>query len=451
MSFTKNFLWGAATSAYQVEGAWDADFKGLSVQDTKEVFEGTSDFKIASDHYHRYKEDIKLFHEMGLKSYRFSIAWSRIFPQGRGEVNKKGIAFYHNLIDECLRYGIEPFATIYHFDLPNSLQLEGGWSNRDTIDAFVEYCELLFREYGSKVKYWLTINEQNMMIIVGNNILSSMNSDLKDLSNQNHHMLLAQARAIQTYKSMNLDGQIGPAPNIALVYPKTCNPLDIEAAQTYNALRNWLYLDIVVHGYYNPIAWRYMEINDALPDILEGDMDILGHSKPDFIAFNYYYTTVADSSFNAFKRGFDLKVVKKGIKNEYLSSTQFGWEIDPKGFKNTIREVYSRYHLPMFITENGIGAKDVLKEDFTIDDDDRIEFIKSHIEQMREAVEEHHPVLGYFIWSAIDLISTHEGFRKRYGLVYVDRDDECNGDLARYKKKSFYWYSDVIRSNGQNL
>lgn len=455
----KEFLWGASTSAYQVEGAIDVDGKGLSVQDVKDIIKDTSDFKVCVDHYNRFKEDIKLFSELGLKSYRFSIAWTRIIPNGIGEVNEKGIKFYNDLIDECLKYNIEPFVTLYHFDLPYELEKKGGWSNRETIDAFVEFSRIVFENYGDRVKYFLTINEQNMMILHGPAILGgSIDKPMyKDLANQNHHMLLAQAKCIKLYHSMKLKGKIGPAPNIAYVYPKTSKPTDVLASQNYNAIRNFAYLDIAVWGRYNPIYMNYLKKYDAIPDIECGDMDILASAKPDFIAFNYYYTSTVTLDTKEKSQMLDkhLTDIVDGFyaleMNDYLENTEFGWQVDPVGFKITIRELYQRYNLPLVVTENGLGANDVLEADGSIHDDYRIKYLREHIQMLKEAVDEGCEVFGYFPWSAIDLISTHQGFRKRYGFVYVNRDEFDLKDLKRYKKDSFYWYNNVIKTNGEEL
>lgn len=247
--FPENFLWGASTSAYQVEGAWNEDGKGPSVIDMRDNYpEGTTDFKVASDHYHRYKEDIALFAEMGLKAYRFSIAWTRIYPNGTGERNEKGIEFYHHLINELIKYNIEPIVTMYHFDLPYALQKQGGWSNRATIDAFEQYAKTLFECFGDRVKYWLTINEQNMMILHGDAIGTidpNLENPKKALYQQNHHMFVAQAKAMILCHKMLPDAKIGPAPNIVSIYPASSKPEDILAANNYAAIRNWLYLDAI--------------------------------------------------------------------------------------------------------------------------------------------------------------------------------------------------------------
>lgn len=463
-AFPENFLWGASTSAYQVEGAYNEDGKGLSVQDTKKITEGTTDFKIASDHYHRYKEDIKLFAEMGFKTYRFSIAWTRIIPDGTGDVNPLGVQFYSNLIDECLKYGIEPLVTMYHFDLPDTLNKIGGWGNKETANAFCRYAKVLFESYGDRVKYWLTINEQNMMTLHGaaiGTVNTKVSNIKKELYQQNHYMLVAQAKVMKMCHEMCPNAKIGPAPNISEVYPATSRPEDFIAAQNLNAIRNWLYLDIAVYGRYNPIAWSYMEEKGILPEIEEGDFEILKEGKPDFIAFNYYNTsTVAESLITDAKVGPDdgdqqielgEKGVYKAVYNEYLERTPFNWEIDPVGFRSTLRSVYERYHLPIIITENGLGVYDEMDEEGNINDDYRIEYLRKQIEQAQLAITDGVDLFGFCPWAAIDLVSTHSGFKKRYGFIYVNREDFDLKDMRRIKKKSFYWYQNVIKTNGKEL
>lgn len=461
--FDENFFWGASTSAYQVEGAWNEDGKGMSVMDMAKHPEGTSDFKIASDQYHRYKEDVALFAKLGLKVYRFSIAWTRVLPEGTGKINEKGIQFYSDLIDELLAHNIKPIITMYHFDLPYALQQKGGWSNRDTIDAFENYAKALFTYFGDRVEYWLTINEQNMMILHGANIgtVDSNSKNIeKELYQQNHHMLLAQAKAMKLCHAMCPNSKIGPAPNISSVYPASSKPEDVLAAQNFSAIRNWLYLDMAVFGRYNSIAWSYMSEKGYTPSIQEGDMEILSDTKPDFIAFNYYSTaTVVQNTDNASnynsigdQQSAEVEVgVYSGVSNANLQKTEFGWEIDPVGFRSTLREVNERYNLPLIITENGLGAFDELEEGDVINDDYRIDYLRKHIEQAKLAVTDGVNLIGYCPWSAIDLISTHQGFRKRYGFIYVDRDDFDLKDLRRIPKKSFYWYKKVIETNGDNL
>ncbi len=460
--FPYNFFWGTSTSAYQIEGAWNEDGKGPSVIDMREEYpEGTTDFKVASDHYHRYKDDIRILAEIGFKAYRFSIAWTRIIPHGEGEVNRAGLYFYHNLIDEIRKYGMEPIVTMYHFDLPQALQDIGGWHNRRTVDAFVRYANVLFDELGDKVKYWLTINEQNLMILQGNalgTVDPKVQNNKKHLYQQNHHMMVAQAAVMANLHRKNPGSLIGPAPNIALIYAASPKPEDVLASENYNAIRNWLYLDMAVHGRYNHLAWAYLEEKGYIPEIVEGDEEILANGRPDFIAFNYYTTQTVEASRGDgndevirggnkyLKSGEDG--VHRGASNDHLPRTQFGTEIDPVGFRNTLRAIYSRYNLPLLITENGIGAFDKLEPDGTINDQYRIDYLKAHIEQMQLAITDGVEIMGYTPWSAIDLISTHQGCSKRYGLVYVNRDEYDLKDLSRIRKKSSYWYEKVIANNG---
>lgn len=463
-SFPEHFLWGASTSAYQVEGASLLDGKGPSCQDVKDVPAGTSDLTVCADQYHRYKEDIALMAEMGFKTYRFSVSWSRVLPEGTGAVNPKGIQYYSDLIDECLKYGIEPLVTMFHFDMPAALDRRGSWSNRESVDWFVNFAKVLFEHYGDRVKYWLTINEQNMLTLCGPvigtlTIPEGTSNVLKETYQQNHHMLVAQAKAMALCHEMLPEAKIGPAPNISLIYPASCKPKDILAAQNYNALRNWLYLDMAVYGRYNDLVWAYLDEQNALPVFAEGDEEILKSGHPDFIGFNYYNTTTCEwngstdgeSGTADQQSGFDIPGFFKGYKNPNLPVTEFGWEIDPDGFRATIREIYSRYHLPMIITENGLGAYDKLTEDGKVHDPYRIEYLRKHIEQMRLAISDGCEMMGYCPWSAIDLISTHEGMVKRYGFIYVDREEFDLKTLDRYRKDSFYWYQKVIRTNGEDL
>ena len=462
--FPQDFFWGASTSAYQVEGGWDADGKGPSVIDARTEFPaGTTDFTVASDHYHRYAEDVALFAELGLTAYRFSVAWTRIIPDGDGEVNPKGVAFYHRLIDELLAKGIEPIMTMYHFDLPKALDDKGGWSNPATIDAFARYAGVLFDEYGDKVRYWLTINEQNMMILHGDAVGTTGKAGetgKQAIYQQNHHMFLAQARAMALCHDVLPEAKIGPAPNIVSVYPATCAPEDVLAADDWDAVRNLLYLDLAVRGTYHPVAWAYLVERNWEPVIGDGDLDVLAAARPDFIAFNYYSTqTVGASRGNATDlqhRGADQQIVRGEVglyraeKNRHLPTNAFGWEIDPVGMRTTMRRLWDRYRLPLIVTENGLGGFDELV-DGRVHDDYRIDYLRRHIEQIQWAISDGVDVFGYCPWSAIDLISTHQGCAKRYGFIHVDRDEFDLRDLARSKKDSFHWYQTVIASGGTSL
>lgn len=454
--FPENFLWGASTSAYQVEGAWNEDGKEPSVQDIRTVPENTTDFKIAADHYHLYEEDIQLFKELGLKAYRFSISWSRVMPNGK--VNPKGVSFYQNLIDRLVEAKIEPVVTVFHFDLPSSIHKNGGWGNRNTIDEFVTYCQFLFEAFGDKVKYWQTINEQNMLVLA-TKLLGGGQKTWKEIFQENHHMLVAQAKVMGIYHEGNYPGMIGPAPNIAAIYPASNRPEDQLAALNMSAFRNWLYLDAAVFGEYNHNAWRVLKKMDATPEVSEEDKVIMKANTCDYIAFNYYNTMTvkADSGYSTTEKGdqqssFSIPGIFEGSVNEHLEQTEFGWAVDPVGLRVTANEIYSRYRLPLLITENGLGGRDVLETDGRIHDKYRIDYLQKHIEQLKLSIEEDGvEFIGYCPWSALDLISTHEGIRKRYGFIYVNRSDFDLKDLKRYKKDSFYWYQKVINSNGEDL
>ena len=464
LDFPEHFLWGASTSAYQVEGAWDEDGKSPSIIDMYEHPAGYADFTVASDHYHHFAEDIALFAKMGLKAYRFSIAWTRILPQGTGEVNPAGVEHYRAVIAECRKYGIEPIVTMYHFDLPWCLEQQGGWLNRATIDAFENYARVLFTEYGGEVKYWLTINEQNTMILHPGAIGLPKGGQLpsrKELYQMNHHMMLAQARVMKLCHAMCPQAKIGPALNLTAMYPETCRPEDAIAAHNWEVLRCWNFADVPVFGQYHPLAMRYLEDRGLTPETQPDDWDTLAGAKPDFIAMNYYSTaTIAASRGDASDvsaRAGDQQImlgeegVYRAAENPYVGKTQYGWVVDPTGFRYTLRKVCERYHLPILITENGIGAPDKLEADGSVHDPYRIEFYEKHLHAMREAITDGVDMLGYCPWAAVDVVSTHQGYAKRYGFIYVDRDEQDLRDLRRYPKDSFYWYQKTIAENGKNL
>lgn len=462
--FPNNFLWGASTSAYQVEGAVFEDGKSASIIDRYEHPSDVADFSVASDHYHRYKEDIRLFAEMGLKAYRFSIAWTRIVPNGIGQINKKGIEFYTKVIEECRKYKIEPIVTMYHFDLPYCLEEQGGWLNRSTIDAFYEYAKILFEYFGEKVNYWITINEQNTMILHPGAIGCPKDGKLptkKELYQQNHHMMLAQAKVMKLFHKMVPNGKIGPALNLTAMYTGTSKPEDALAAHNWEILRCWNFADVPVFGTYHSLAWEYLKDREIAPSIEDGDWELLKAANPDFIAMNYYSTATIGESKGDGKdrvaRAGDQQImlgeegVYRPVENPYLQKTEYGWIIDPVGFRYTLRKVYERYHLPILITENGIGAADKLEEDGMVHDDYRIQFLKEHLHQLRLAMTDGVSILGYCPWSAIDVVSTHQGYKKRYGFIYVDREEFDYKELKRYPKDSYYWYQKVIKENGSNL
>ncbi|WP_375180288.1 glycoside hydrolase family 1 protein [Enterococcus rotai] len=469
-AFPGNFLWGAATAAYQVEGAYLEDGKTLSVVD-ESIAPEYADTSIASDHYHRFKEDIRLMEELGLTAYRFSIAWTRILPNGRGEVNQSGIDFYNQLIDELLKNEIEPIVTIYHFDLPVVLQKEyGGFSSRKIIPDFIEYCRVLFEQFGDRVKYWLTINEQSNMFLLPYLISFTEDSEqslLKQKYEMNHIMTLAHASAVTLCHELLPNAKIGPALGVSPIYPKTSNPKDILAAEKAEELRNTFFLELYCKGQYLPSMLAYMQAHDCMPMIESGDMDQIKAGKCDFIGLNYYdsktveHVTEQDCAKElvinkAGEVGSTEKEVIEGIykgcSNPYLERNDWDWEIDPEGLRITLNRIYQRYEMPLLITENGLGAIDTLTEKKQIHDDYRIDYLKKHLEQIHLAiVQDGVEVFGFCPWSFIDLISTTSGFRKRYGFVYVDRTDTDVRELTRYKKDSFYWYQGVIRGNGKRL
>lgn len=456
-AFPDDFLWGASTSAYQAEGAYNEDGKGLSVQDLHHP-KDIADFKIASDHYHHFKEDVQMMAELGLKAYRFSIAWTRIIPDGDGEINKAGIDFYNALIDELCAYHIEPVVTMYHFDLPLALHEKGGWANRHTIDAFVRYARILFENFGDRVKYWLTINEQNVMINHPNAMNPGRLPSKKELYQQCHNMFVASAKATLLCHEMIENGKIGPAPNITAIYPETCKPEDIIAADNWESIRCWLYLDMAVYGRYNNLVWSYLEDHMLTPEIEEGDMDLLAQAKPDYLGINYYATaTVAgpkNDGTDCQARNGDQQIIigEEGVyraaNNQYLETTEYGWMIDSIGLRVTLRRIYDRYHMPILITENGIGAKDELAKDGKIHDHYRIDYLQRHFHQAQLAITDGVDLIGYCPWSFMDLVSTHQGYGKRYGFVFIDRDEKNIKQLKRIKKDSFYWYRDIIQNNG---
>ncbi|AVP49597.1 glycoside hydrolase family 1 protein [Williamsoniiplasma luminosum] len=460
----KDFLWGGSTSAYQIEGAWNEDGKGVSIQDLEETMfislkhPDKTDFKIASDHYHHWKEDIASMAEMGFKSYRFSISWPRIYPTGLEETpNPKGIKFYHDLIDELIKNNIEPIVTVYHFDMPIKLSKLGGWNSRDVVvPAYVKYAKTLFEEFKTKVNYWQTINELNLNILF-EHVLNKLENRVDEGTSKYqafHNANIAQALAIKELRKISNTAKIGVAPNITYVYPKTCKPEDVLAADNANLLRNWAHIDIFAKGEYNQVLLNYWKDNNYEIEILPGDMELFKSINIDFIAFNYYSSTTvsAPTKDSEFKKGvlkwaFNIENMFQISNNEFLEKTEYA-NMDPIGFRMTARALHSRYNLPIIITENGLSAKDILTDDLKIHDEYRIKYLRAHIEQIPLIINDGVKLFGYNLWSAIDLVSSHEGFDKRYGLIYVNHKEK---GLKRYKKDSFYWYKKVIASNGDDI
>jgi len=470
--FPNDFLWGAASAAYQVEGAWNEDGKGLSIWDKfvripGKTFKGTNG-DVAVDHYHRYKEDIALMAEMGLKAYRFSVSWPRIFPKGKGEINRKGLEFYNNVINELKKNNIEPILTIYHWDLPQALQDEyGGWESREIVEDFRNYCVTLFKEFGDRVKYWVTLNEQNIFTRFG--YQTAMHppglKDPKLFYQVNHHANLANAIAIKEFRKYVPDGKIGPSFAYSPAYATTSKPEDIIAAENAEEFLSHWWLDVYVWGTYPKATWNYLTKAGLAPEVYESDFELLKEGKPDFIGVNYYQSTTFEKNpldgvtmegrfNNTGKKGTmedtGIPGLFKTVKNDHLERTNWDWNIDPQGLRIALRRLTNRYGLPILISENGLGEYDKV-EDGAIVDDYRIDYIRTHIKAIQEAITDGTEVLGYCIWSFTDLLSWLNGFQKRYGLVYVNQHEEGEHDLRRMKKKSFYWYKEIIESNGKNL
>ncbi|MED1189082.1 6-phospho-beta-glucosidase [Bacillus paralicheniformis] len=466
-TFPENFLWGGALAANQAEGAALEDGKGLTTADALPdgVFGEVSLIprdkylkKEAIDFYHRYKDDIKLFGELGFKVLRISIAWARIFPNGDdAEPNEKGLQYYDDLLDEMTKYNIEPLITLSHYEMPLALAVNyGGWSNRKLIKFFERYVKVVFERYKNKVKYWLTFNEINVILHApfnGGGIQGKTEDISKSTLYQTiHHQFVASALAVKIGHEINPKAKIGCMVAGTPIYPMTPNPADI--AETIKKERETLFFaDVQVRGNYPKYMNRYFKENDIHIEITDKDKEILRNTV-DFISFSYYMSScaTADPELNEQSKGNVVSIVK----NPYLKESEWGWPVDPEGLRFILNQFYDRYQLPLFIVENGLGARDELIKDengnLTVDDDYRIKYINDHLVQVREAIADGVEVIGYTSWGPIDIVSNSTGeFRKRYGFIYVDRNDNYEGSFERYKKKSFYWYKKVIESNGENL
>lgn len=451
--FPNDFLWGAASAAYQVEGAYNEDGKGLSVWDEfvripGKTFEGTTG-DIAVNHYHRMEEDVKLMAELGLKTYRFSISWSRIFPDGNGPINEKGIKFYERLIDLLLLNKIEPMVTIFHWDLPQALQNKyNGFESREIIKDYVNYARTLFNLFGTKVKYWITINEQSVFTSSGWVTAQhppGVKGNQQKFLQVNHHVNMAHAYAVLAYKEMGFSGKIGISHAYNPVYSIDCNPLNVLAKDKGMDFRNYYWLDVYGYGRYPKMLMKYFESNNLRPNIEDDDLKILQKAAQeiDFIGINYYQSSVVSSINNEKDNVFSYA---KNEQNPFLKKTDWNWAIDPVGLRLCCRDITSRYNLPIIITENGLGAFDKLEENM-IHDSYRIDYLKEHIKELENACLDGCDILAYCTWSFTDLLSWLNGYRKRYGFVYIDRD-EHGGTMERYKKDSFYWYKNLIKKNG---
>lgn len=468
----KDFLWGGATAANQCEGAIREGNRGLANVDV--IPHGKDRWGIASgnrkmydfeegyyypavigiDMYHRFKEDIKLFAEMGFKVYRMSIAWSRIYPNGDEETpNEEGLKFYDEVFAELHKYGIEPLVTITHFDCPMHLIKEyGGWRNRKMIEFYKRLVKTLFTRYKGVVKYWLTFNEINVLLhgsFIGAGISFDKNENrYETLYTAAHHELVASAWATKIAHEVDPSIMVGCMLNSGSFYPYSCKPEDVLAAMQ-QAQKNYFFIDVQSRGKYPNYALKDFERNCFELPVHGDDLEILKENTVDFISFSYYTTKTVQANSSNVTTG----NMMKSTPNPYLETSEWGWQIDPLGLRVTLNELYDRYQKPLFIVENGLGAKDVIEEDGSIQDDYRIDYLREHIKAMKDAVElDGVDLLGYTTWGPIDLVSASTGeMSKRYGFIYVDRDDYGNGTLKRYKKKSFYWYKKVIETNGEDL
>ncbi|MBW4827457.1 MAG: glycoside hydrolase family 1 protein [Clostridiaceae bacterium] len=478
--FPEDFLWGGATSACQIEGAYNLDGRGLSIADMvkfipkeerngdkppnltkKEVEELLKDDKGYSfpkrygiDFYHRYKEDIRLLAEMGFNVFRLSISWSRIFPNGDDkEPNEAGLKFYDDVFDECKKYNIKPLVTLSHYDTPLNLALKyNGWSNRKLIDFFTKYVRTVFERYKDKVDLWLTFNEINVIArnaYTGGGVFLEDSKNPLELSYQTaHHQFVASALATKIAHEVNPNNKVGCMVARAVTYPETNNPLDILKAQKANQM-NLFFTDIHARGEYPGYILRYFKENNISIKKEAGDDEILKLHPVDFISISYY-KSVTESANPKGERLPDSTFT--GVKNPYLETSDWGWQIDPIGLRWALNDLYDRYQIPIFIVENGLGAYDKLEEDNKIHDDYRIDYLRKHIVQMGEAIKDGVDLMGYTTWGPIDLVSDSTSeMSKRYGFIYVDMDDNGKGGLKRFKKDSFYWYKEVIKSNGENL
>ena len=453
---SENFLWGGAVAAHQLEGGWDADGRGPSVSDVmtagalgvpRRITDGIVPGERYPNHdginfYRTYKEDIKLFAELGFKCFRTSISWSRIFPRGdEQQPNEAGLQFYDDLFDELLKYGIQPVITLSHFEMPYALAKEyGGWMDRRCIDFFVHYAVTVMARYKHKVRYWMTFNEINNQSNTANDIFGWTNSGVrfsqfvnpkKALYQAVHHELVASALVVQKGHAINPDFQIGCMMAMVPYYPYSCNPDDVMMALE-SMHERYYFSDVHCRGHYPAYAKKEWEREGTAPVMEPGDEAILAAGTVDYIGFSYYMTNAVRAD---------------------AAAANDGRQIDPVGLRYTLASLYERYEKPLFVVENGFGAIDQLQPDHSCDDSYRIAYLKAHIEEMKKAVElDGVDLLGYTPWGCIDVVSFGTGeLRKRYGFIYVDRNDDGSGTGARYKKKSFDWYKKVIATNGEDL
>ncbi len=470
MGFKKDFFWGGATAANQYEGAWQEGGKGVSIIDVERGSSAgvprTIDNHVldgvyypsheAVDFYHHYKEDIALFAEMGFKTFRMSIAWTRIFPNGdEEEPNEEGLAFYDRVFDELHKYGIEPLVTLHHYEMPlNLVKKYGSWRNRKLVDFAVHFGKTVMERYKDKVKYWLTFNEINALLThwrpwhQAGLIFDEGENEEQTKLQAMHHQLLASALTVKAAREINPDFKLGCMLIYPLRYAATCRPMDQVIARD-KMIPIYYCGDVQVRGKYTNTCRSLWKKWGCKPQMEAGDEEILKEGTVDFIGFSYYQSNIEGEE--------DVERLSGNLvwggKNPYLKATDWGWQIDPIGLRVALNNLYDRYQIPLYVVENGMGAVDQVKEDGSVDDDYRIEYLRDHIAAMRDAVDvDGVDLMGYTAWGCIDLVSAGTGeMKKRYGFVYVDKDNEGNGSLVRSRKKSFYWYQNVIRTNGEKL
>ena len=461
MKLPKDFLWGGSVSAHQTEGAVGPEYgKGPSIYDYLKE-KGICNFDQGIDTYHHYREDARLFGELGLNCYRFSISWSRVLPDGEGEINEEGMAFYEDFVDALLENGIEPMVCLYHFDTPLALQKKyNGWLSRETVKAYARYAAIVMERLGGKVKYWIPMNEQNGCPLVGM-ISSGIKPDHPDFdrlrSQLTHNLALASAWVTENKRTYAPQATVIGMINAGPVYPATCRPEDVRAAQGLSEVYNLELLQLLTRGTYSKSLWRRMERQGILPEAEEGDWELLKRNTVDAVGISYYASkTVSGQNKNADLSRDLLRTFGGGKSafdpNPYLEATQWGWTVDPEGLRIVLNMIYNRFELPIYVLESGVGVRESLDENKTVEDDYRIDYLRRQIEAVEAAcAQDGVDVRSYLTWAPIDILSSRGEMAKRYGFIYVDRDEEGNGDMKRYKKKSFDWYRQVIESNGEKL
>lgn len=454
MAFPKSFLWGAATSAFQYEGAATEDGKGWTTADERCRLRAANqaDASVAVDGYHHWAEDVALLKQLGAKAYRFSISWARIIPDGDGAPNEAGIAFYNQLIDALVEANIQPVVTLLHFDIPYALaEKYGAFLDRRAIDAYERYCRLCFERFGDRVGYWITVNEQNVMARIPEMLGFSPDDRecARKCAQANYHLYLASAKAVAACRELCPDALIGPDVSYPTVLAMTCSPDDVNLAFDLQRMMAFGPMESYCSGHISLTDRQTWERDGVTPVMLPGDEDILAAGIPNFLAVNWYCTTVVDTSNGGTDGVLNIGSAFRA-RNPYLEYTEWGWSYDPRALRIALHEAYDRFHLPMMVCENGWSQREELV-DGTVHDQKRIDYIRDHAAAMSQAIDEGVDLRGYTYWSFVDILSSSDGMSKRYGLVYVDREDFDEKECARYPKDSFWYYRDLIARNGAKV